>query len=175
MPVAQKTGPDGCLYVLDWYDRYHCYQDANRDPQGIDRLQGRLYRIRYKGTPPAGKFDLGKESDDQLDRSGSQSPNIYFRDTAQRLPRPSATRRRSRTKLQKLVLDDAAPRKARLHALWALIGGRPAGERSSNRCSCRIRMPRSGPGASGRGQRRPCGGRRCAARSPRWRPMPGPT
>src|SRR5262249_22147479 len=32
MPVAQKVGPDGCLYVLDWYDRYHCYQDANRDP-----------------------------------------------------------------------------------------------------------------------------------------------
>ncbi|HMC12274.1 MAG TPA: PVC-type heme-binding CxxCH protein, partial [Pirellulaceae bacterium] len=31
MPVAQKTGPDGCLYILDWYDRYHCYQDANRD------------------------------------------------------------------------------------------------------------------------------------------------
>jgi hypothetical protein len=30
----QKTGPDGCLYILDWYDRYHCYQDANRDPEG---------------------------------------------------------------------------------------------------------------------------------------------
>ena len=37
MPVSQKTGPDGCLYILDWYDRYHCYQDANRDPAGIDR------------------------------------------------------------------------------------------------------------------------------------------
>ncbi len=34
MPVSQKTGPDGCLYVLDWYDRYHCYQDARRDPAG---------------------------------------------------------------------------------------------------------------------------------------------
>ena len=49
MPVVQKTGPDGCLYVLDWYDRYHCYQDANRDPAGIDRLKGRLYRVRYNG------------------------------------------------------------------------------------------------------------------------------
>ena len=48
MPVSQKTGPDGCLYILDWYDRYHCYQDANRDPAGIDRLKGRLYRVRYK-------------------------------------------------------------------------------------------------------------------------------
>lgn len=50
MPVVQKTGPDGCLYILDWYDRYHCYQDANRDPTGIDRLKGRLYRVRYNGT-----------------------------------------------------------------------------------------------------------------------------
>ena len=39
-PSSQKTGPDGCLYILDWYDRYHCYQDANRDPAGIDRLKG---------------------------------------------------------------------------------------------------------------------------------------
>jgi len=51
MPVVQKTGPDGCLYILDWYDRYHCYQDANRDPAGIDRLKGRLYRVRYNGKP----------------------------------------------------------------------------------------------------------------------------
>ncbi len=53
MPVVQKTGPDGCLYILDWYDRYHCYQDANRDPAGIDRLKGRLYRVRYNGKDVA--------------------------------------------------------------------------------------------------------------------------
>ena len=32
MPVSIKVGPDGCLYILDWYDRYHCSQDAARDP-----------------------------------------------------------------------------------------------------------------------------------------------
>jgi len=53
---------DGCLYVLDWYDRYHCYQDANRDPKGVDRLKGRLYRIRYGATPRAPKFDLAAET-----------------------------------------------------------------------------------------------------------------
>ncbi len=51
MPVMQKTGPDGCLYVLDWYDQYHCYQDARRDPAGIDAPRGGLYRKRYKDTP----------------------------------------------------------------------------------------------------------------------------
>ena len=119
MPVSQKVGPDGCLYVLDWYDRYHCYQDANRDPTGIDRDRGRLYRVRYKNSPPAPRFDLGRESDDDLIRRLS-SPNIYFRETAQRLlcerDRPAL-----RARLEKLVLG-GGPRKPRLHALWALIG-----------------------------------------------------
>ncbi|MEK6259733.1 MAG: PVC-type heme-binding CxxCH protein, partial [Planctomycetota bacterium] len=61
MPVVQKTGPDGCLYILDWYDRYHCYQDANRDPAGIDRLKGRLYRVVYKDYKPAGVVDLATQ------------------------------------------------------------------------------------------------------------------
>jgi putative heme-binding domain-containing protein len=123
MPVSQKTGPDGCLYILDWYDRYHCYQDANRDPGGIDRDRGRLYRVRYRQTPPAGRFDLSKESDNQLIQR-LHSPNLYFRETAQRLlverGAPSL-----RSKLEKLVLDDDALRKARMHALWALVGGGP--------------------------------------------------
>jgi putative membrane-bound dehydrogenase-like protein len=125
MPVVQKTGPDGCLYVLDWYDRYHCYQDANRDPKGIDRLKGRLYRVRYKDSPRAPRMDLAKESDAQLIER-LHSPNVLLRDLAQRLlverqlAGASATRTES---LEKLVLDEAAPRKTRLHALWSLVGG----------------------------------------------------
>jgi putative heme-binding domain-containing protein len=120
MPVAQKTGPDGCLYVLDWYDRYHCYQDANRDPAGIDRLRGRLYRIRYKDTPRAPTFDLARETDDQLIER-LHSPNVYFRDLAQRLL-CERNHPQARARLRRLVFDDAAPRKARMHALWVLVG-----------------------------------------------------
>lgn len=120
MPVAQKTGPDGSLYVLDWYDRYHCYQDAGRDPAGIDRLRGRLYRVRYGETPRSAPFDLARETDDQL-IARLASPNVYFRDQAQRLlaERNSATANR---RLNELVFDDAAPLKTRMHALWALAG-----------------------------------------------------
>ena len=66
MPVVQKTGPDGCLYILDWYDRYHCYQDANADPEGIERAKGRLYRVRYRDNPHAQPFDLAQKTDDEL-------------------------------------------------------------------------------------------------------------
>lgn len=121
MPVVQKVGPDGCLYVLDWYDRYHCYQDANRDPGGIDRLQGRLYRVRYKDAPRAAKFDLAKETDDDLIKRLT-SANVYYRDVAQRLLTERASAELS-NKLQRVVLDEGLPRKARMHALWALVGG----------------------------------------------------
>jgi putative membrane-bound dehydrogenase-like protein len=125
MPVSQKIGPDGCLYVLDWYDRYHCYQDAQRDPAGIDRDRGRIYRIRYKNTPRAPKFDLARESDDQvIDRL--RSPNIYFRETAQRLLAERATPE-VKAKLEKVVLDDGESRKTRMQALWARISCGPLG------------------------------------------------
>jgi len=120
MPVAQKTGPDGCLYVLDWYDRYHCYQDANRDPAGIDRLKGRLYRIRYNNTPRRTGFDLARSSDDELVKLLGGS-NVYDRDIAQRLLTERGTAS-VRGKVESVVLAADAPRTARLHGLWALVG-----------------------------------------------------
>jgi hypothetical protein len=131
MPVALKIGPDGSLYVLDWYDRYHCSQDAARDPAGVDRLKGRLWRLRYGDTPRAARFDLATESNEQLVARLS-SGNIYFRETAQRLlnERLSEDSRQKdpatsalQAALENLVLDDSAPRKTRLHALWSLVGG----------------------------------------------------
>jgi putative heme-binding domain-containing protein len=121
MPVSQKTGPDGCLYILDWYDRYHCYQDAGRDPAGIDRLKGRLYRVRYKETPRVWGFDLSKETDDALIARLRSAPNNYFRDTIVRLlseRRDPATR----PKLQEVVLDPKLALKVRIRALSALVG-----------------------------------------------------
>jgi putative membrane-bound dehydrogenase-like protein len=131
MPVGQETGPDGSLYILDWYDRYHCYQDANRDPKGIDRLKGRLYRVRFKDTPRAVGFDLSKESDDQLiGRLGAG--NDFLRHTAQRLlyerqvadmQNPSGLPRRTETreKLRQLVGGKGTPASQRAHALWVLV------------------------------------------------------
>ncbi len=123
MPVVQKTGPDGSLYILDWYDRYHCYQDANRDPGGIDRLKGRLYRVRYNDTPRRVGFDLARSSDEELIKLLG-SANVYDRDIAQRL----LTERASpalRGRLESRLLDETTSRTARMHALWSLLGSGP--------------------------------------------------
>lgn len=120
MPVVQKTGPDGCLYILDWYDRYHCYQDAHADPEGIERAKGRLYRVRYRDNPHAQPFDLAKKTDDELIALLGH-PNVYMRDTAQRLlgeHGDSATAQ----KLQAIVFDKKRSDQDRRCALFAWTG-----------------------------------------------------
>jgi len=124
MPVVQKTGPDGCLYILDWYDRYHCYQDANRDPGGIDRLKGRLYRLRYKDTSYATPFDHASENDTQL-IALLASKNGYQRDMAQRLLSERLSFKASETmelrrELEALVMS-SAPVEQKLSALGVLL------------------------------------------------------
>lgn len=121
MPVVQKTGPDGCLYILDWYDRYHCYQDANYDPAGVDRAKGRLYRVRYQSTPRAKPFDLTKETDDQLIER-LKSPNIFYREIAQRLLLERPRTKNTHINLQQIIADDTRPVPLRLRATWALNG-----------------------------------------------------
>jgi putative membrane-bound dehydrogenase-like protein len=124
MPVVQKTGPDGCLYVLDWYDRYHCYQDANRDPEGVDRGHGRLYRLRYKETPHTPpEFNMAEESDNQLIERLHQH-NDYIRWTAQRLL-AERSNPESRQKLETIAANNAEDRQTRLFAAWSVFSMKP--------------------------------------------------
>ncbi len=119
MPVAVQTGPDGCMYVLDWYDRYHCYQDANHDPQGVDRGHGRLYRIRYRDAPRAPKFDLKSESSEALVER-LKGDNGFFREQA-RLVLAERKDPVVQSKLEALVLDTTLPLQSRLHSLWTRL------------------------------------------------------
>ncbi len=120
MPVSQQTGPDGCLYILDWYDRYHCYQDAGRDPAGIDRLKGRLYRIAYLGNEHAANFDLSKLNDHDLVGQLEIANNDFIRSTSARL---LAERHHpaTRVELQKFILQPLE-NETRVTALSALAG-----------------------------------------------------
>jgi len=44
-----KTGPDGAVYFIDWYDRQACHWT---EPSIWDRTNGRLYRVRYGEVAP---------------------------------------------------------------------------------------------------------------------------
>ena len=50
-PVDVNVGPDGAIYVVDWYNSITCHQDdAYRDPRR-DKAHGRIWRISSKRPP----------------------------------------------------------------------------------------------------------------------------
>ena len=60
-PIDVKQGPDGAIYVVDWYNPITCHQDdAYRDPRR-DKAHGRIWRVAAKG-PAVKPVDLLKAS-----------------------------------------------------------------------------------------------------------------
>ncbi len=47
-PVSTQTGPDGFLWIMDWCDKYPCYQNAKANPEGVDRERGRIWRVVHE-------------------------------------------------------------------------------------------------------------------------------
>src|SRR5262249_3586230 len=64
--INLETGPDGSVYMIDWYDKNQCHHN---DPNGHDRTNGRIFRITY-GDALAPKIAvpkyLSKSSDEDV-------------------------------------------------------------------------------------------------------------
>ncbi|MBE7494389.1 MAG: VCBS repeat-containing protein [Verrucomicrobiaceae bacterium] len=75
IPVTQKVGPDGALYVSDWSDQQICHRGSGA-VEHWDRSNGRLYRISYDGWKPW-KGDLARESDQTLSQLAIQKENDW--------------------------------------------------------------------------------------------------
>ena len=113
-PVDIKTGPDGAIYVCDWYDQQVSHV---RNEEGkIDRTNGRIYRIKAKGAKPGRPFDLRKLSSAQLIELLGHT-NKWFRQTALRL----IADRKDQTIIAELTrLVSTTAGQTSLEALWAL-------------------------------------------------------
>ncbi|MGI8605214.1 MAG: PVC-type heme-binding CxxCH protein [Verrucomicrobiales bacterium] len=61
--VALKTGPDGAVYFIDWYDQQKCHRVQ---PEVWDRSNGRMYRVKYDKTWKPWKGDLAKAAPKEL-------------------------------------------------------------------------------------------------------------
>ena len=81
-PVDIKVGPDGAVYVCDWYDRQVNHY-RNHEGQ-IDKNNGRIYRIQRKNQALHGPFDLAKLSTEQL-VGLLENKNKWYRQQALRL------------------------------------------------------------------------------------------
>src|SRR4029077_15016294 len=54
-PVDIKLGPDGCLYVSDFYNRIIGHYEVPLTHPGRDKTRGRVWRIVYRGPDGKGK------------------------------------------------------------------------------------------------------------------------
>src|SRR5207253_3266875 len=96
-PVCAEVGPDGALWVSDWYN--YVIQH-NPTPRGFqtgkgsayetplrDKDHGRIYRISYaaeSGATSPARMNLHKAAAQQL-AVALTNPNLFWRMTAQRL------------------------------------------------------------------------------------------
>jgi putative heme-binding domain-containing protein len=144
-PVSTQTGPDGFLWVMDWCDKYPCYQNAKANPEGVDRARGRIWRVvNEKGTRAvlsAGDASTALKADKsvrapvsasgdsrEMDLKKLATPelvkllehsNSWMRRMARRM---IVERKDSKAKepLQEVVRDASRPMPARLESLWTL-------------------------------------------------------
>jgi putative heme-binding domain-containing protein len=49
-PVDIKIGPDGAMYIADFYNRIIGHYEVPLDHPGRDRVSGRIWKITYKGN-----------------------------------------------------------------------------------------------------------------------------
>lgn len=113
-PIDLLTGPEGALYVVDWYDRRASHLDP-RD--NWDKTNGRIYRITYGEPPRLPPFDLAQRNSDEL-VDLRERENDWWPDMARRL---LAERRDPRVvpRLSGLLAADRDEPRA-LRDLWAL-------------------------------------------------------
>ena len=133
-PVQAQVGPDGAVWVSDWYN---FIAQHNPTPPGFsngvgnayetsmrDESRGRIYRVVYRGAPAAKPLALSKGQPAGL-VSALSSDNMFWRLHAQRL----LVERGQKDVVPQLVtlargkaVDEIGLNGGALHALWTLHG-----------------------------------------------------
>jgi putative membrane-bound dehydrogenase-like protein len=112
-PIDCLVGPDGSVYVADWYDNRANHVDP---VDNWDKSNGRVYKIEAKGTRPFPKLDLDKKKSDDLVALLAH-PNVWYRREARRI----LAERRDTSVIPRLRADVLGKRgQIALESLWAL-------------------------------------------------------
>ncbi|MHA6250267.1 PVC-type heme-binding CxxCH protein [Pontibacter sp. CAU 1760] len=133
-PVHAEVGPDGAVWVADWYN---FIIQHNPTPRGFengkgnayinplrDSKHGRIYRVVYKGAKPYEPMQLSKDDTDGL-LAALSNDNMFWRTTAQRLIVENQ-KKDAIPGLYKLIADQSVDEiglnSPAVHALWTLHG-----------------------------------------------------
>ena len=116
IPVSQRVGPDGALYVSDWSDVQVCH---NNTQEIWDRSNGRIYRVSFgKAVSRAG--DMTRWTSHELAGATLDDANEYFVRQARKLLAERGPVEGAARQLLLAALKEPGPAPRRLRALWAL-------------------------------------------------------
>jgi putative heme-binding domain-containing protein len=134
-PVDVELGPDGALYVADWYNAIIAHVEVRLDHPLRDKQRGRIWRIVYRGTPEeranparAAEIDAQFAGPGAVDWSvlGYQELLCHLGDRQVWKRRMAANQIMARFSgseakpLEALLKNHAAPTLARAEAFWLL-------------------------------------------------------
>ncbi|MHC4993503.1 MAG: PVC-type heme-binding CxxCH protein, partial [Planctomycetota bacterium] len=113
-----RYGPDGNVYMIDWYDQEQCHR---RDPTTHDRTNGRIFKVAYGATQPV-NVDLTKNSDSELVAMLARENDWYVRHARRVLHERTDAGTLEADTHQKLVAlaRSSEDPKVKLRILWAL-------------------------------------------------------
>jgi putative heme-binding domain-containing protein len=121
-PVDIKLGPDGALYIADFYNRIIGHYEVPLDHPGRDRTSGRIWRIVYrgqegKGGAPAPCPDLTKKTTAELiEYLGHPNLTIRTQATNQLVQRGG----KETVDAVQAVMGPSGSNFQRVHGLWVL-------------------------------------------------------
>jgi azurin len=133
-PVVSEVGPDGAVWVSDWYNfiaqhnptpaNYSVGRGAAYETSMRDHIRGRIYRVVYKGAPPQKRRSLSRADTAGL-LEALASDNQLWRLQAQRL----IVERGQKDVVPQLIamarntaVDAIGTNGGAMHALWTLKG-----------------------------------------------------
>lgn len=118
--VDLKYGPDGAVYISDWYDPRHCH---NPNVEQWERGNGRLYRMQFDATYRPVRVDLPSCTDLQLANLQRHRNEWFARMSAQELSHRAQRRALDPAALQFLNqwFSTDPDARLRLRCLWCLF------------------------------------------------------
>ncbi|WP_327489696.1 PVC-type heme-binding CxxCH protein [Telluribacter sp.] len=122
-PVNMEFGPDGSLYIADWYNKIVSHNELPTTHPDRDKRHGRIWRIRHSSQKPRTVPNLYTVRTEELVEH-LKSPSLWEKRAAwhQITDRPVSETQKLGDQLVLLASDDSQDEITRIHALWSMEG-----------------------------------------------------
>ncbi len=119
-PVNIEFGPDGCLYIADWYNKVISHNEISTDHPDRDRKHGRIWRVRHKDQKAFEIPNIAKTANKDLLKHLNGRTLWEKRAAWQQIVDRQASE--LTPELKKIALDTSIDKSVRILAIWALEG-----------------------------------------------------